>query len=469
VPEMSGKTLLIILAAMILAFPYPEAGLGASAPKPSLPVQLDVVPLISAADQPVKIRVTGLGANQSFTLFARMRDEAGRSWSSYATFRADRKGVVDPALQAPLTGTYWDVDPMGLFWSMKPWAGGATEYEKKTLDPVVVEFYLEDENGRTLASRTIERRCLTPEVEAEPVDSDGLTGMFFRPKSGGLRPGVMVLGDPGAGPWLDVAAVLASHGYAAFALAVPGADGRSAAPIHIPLEYFEKGLQWLTKQAAVKKGGVAVLGRSRGGELALLLGSRFRDIKAVAAYSPSSVLTQGAPRGKTGVEAPTVWTWQGRVLPFLHYRISPEETARIGQSLEKRRGIATERFYGNALKDRHAVSQATIAVEKIGGPVLLISGESDALWPAARFCSMAAERLKSRRFPYPYRHLSYKRAGHSIALPYQPSTVAVSLDKASGLLILQGGREDADAAARVQAWREVLRFLKEKFEPALPQ
>lgn len=466
---MSGKTLLILLAAMILAFPFPEAGLGASAPKTSPAVQLDVLPLMSAADQPVTIRVTGLKANQAVTLFAKMRDEAGRSWSSYAAFRADGRGVVDPARQAPLAGTYWDADPMGLFWSMKPWDAGATEYEKKTLGPVIVEFHLENENGRTLASRAIERRYLMPEVEPQSVDADGLAGLFFRPKAGGPYPGVMVLDDPGAGPWLDAAAVLASHGYAVFALAVPGAERRSAAPVHIPLEYFEKGLHWLTGQGAVKTGGVAVLGRSRGGELALLLGSRFRDIKAVAAYAPSSVLTQGTPRGETGVEALTVWTWQGRVLPFLRCRITPEARARIRLSLEKHKAIATERFYGNALKDRPAVNEAAIPVEKIGGPVLLVSGELDAFWPAARFCRMVAERLKSRRFPHPYRHLSYPRAGHSFALPYQPSTVAFSLDKASGLLILQGGGEDANAAARAEAWREVLRFLKEQFEPARPQ
>ena len=49
------------------------------------------------------------------------------------------------------------------------------------------------------------------------------------------------------------------------------------------------------------------------------------------------------------------------------------------------------------------VAAASIAVEKINGPVMVISGTDDQLWPSTRFSEMVIERLEAHDHPFPYR------------------------------------------------------------------
>ncbi|WP_114578655.1 acyl-CoA thioester hydrolase/BAAT C-terminal domain-containing protein [Saliphagus sp. LR7] len=65
---------------------------------------------------------------------------------------------------------------------------------------------------------------------------------------------------------------------------------------------------------------------------------------------------------------------------------------------------------------------ATVPVEGIDGPVLLISGGEDAIWPARRTAEMAIDRLERADFEYAYAHLTYDNAGHFITPPYLPKS-----------------------------------------------
>jgi len=49
-----------------------------------------------------------------------MASYLGSTWESQATFLTDTEGSVDVSTQQPFSGTYAQVDPMGLFWSMVP-------------------------------------------------------------------------------------------------------------------------------------------------------------------------------------------------------------------------------------------------------------------------------------------------------------------------------------------------------------
>lgn len=69
-------------------------------------------------DEPISIRVSGLGSGQAVTLrlAAPVRD---RGAASYASFTAGVDGTVDLASCAANDGPYSGVDPMGLFWSLR--------------------------------------------------------------------------------------------------------------------------------------------------------------------------------------------------------------------------------------------------------------------------------------------------------------------------------------------------------------
>ena len=81
------------------------------------------------------------------------------------------------------------------------------------------------------------------------------------------------------------------HGYTTFALAYFGVEGLPRELVKIPLEYFKKGFDWLRTQDTVDGRRLGVVGGSKGGELALLLGATFPEIKVVVARAPS-----GTPR-----------------------------------------------------------------------------------------------------------------------------------------------------------------------------
>ena len=66
--------------------------------------------------------------------------------------------------------------------------------------------------------------------------------------------------------------------------------------------------------------------------------------------------------------------------------------------------------------------------------------------------------------PFPFRHLKYPEAGHTILVPYWPlpELRVLTLARVEGeqeYLLFQGGTAKADAEAGIDAWRELLAFL----------
>jgi len=105
---------------------------------------------------------------------------------------------------------------------------------------------------------------------------------------------VIVLGGLDGGLQEGSAAALASEGFVALALGYFGPQPLFSEPIEIPLEYFAEALDWLKNQPFVTPNRVAVIGVSKGGELALLLGSTYPgDIKVVVGFAPSAVTWRG--------------------------------------------------------------------------------------------------------------------------------------------------------------------------------
>ncbi len=130
----------------------------------------------------------------------------------------------------------------------------------------------------------------------QPVREGGLVGSLFLPGASAPRAAVLALGGAGGGLSEGAAEAFASEGFAALVLAYFGLEGLPRELVEIPLEYFEGAIAWLKGHPKVEAGRVAVVGNSKGGELALLLGATFpRDVGAVVGYAPSAVVWQGIP------------------------------------------------------------------------------------------------------------------------------------------------------------------------------
>ncbi len=67
-------------------------------------------------DSPVAIELRGFPPGRPVTLTATETFPSGSRWQARATFVADESGRIDVAHQAPVSGSYDGVSPMGLFW-----------------------------------------------------------------------------------------------------------------------------------------------------------------------------------------------------------------------------------------------------------------------------------------------------------------------------------------------------------------
>jgi dienelactone hydrolase len=220
----------------------------------------------------------------------------------------------------------------------------------------------------------------------------------------------------------------------------------------IPLERIECGLRWLVDRPEAKTHGgrVALVGVSRGAELALLVAATFPELVGpVVAYTPSSVVWQGIDLTLPPGETRSSWTFLGRPLPYV------SAPPGIGPA-QSNKGVSWLPIMDAGLKsDAAAVAAATIEVEKCTGPVLLVSGGDDHVWPTARMCEMLTARMASYGKRDRITHLHYPTAGHML-FPYsRPSDTQVP-----EMLTDFGGSPDNDAAAHADAWPTVLRCLR---------
>jgi pimeloyl-ACP methyl ester carboxylesterase len=197
---------------------------------------------------------------------------------------------------------------------------------------------------------------------------------------------------------------------------------------------------------------VAVHGTSRGGELALLVASLYADIRAVVAVVPSGVVFGGFGPSEPGDLRPRgAWTLEGKPVPDVG------QNNRYANS-----GVAdpVQRFL-NLMRDLDAVERATIPVERIKGPVLMVSGRDDQLWPSFELAEIARRRLEGHKHPWPFEHISYPDAGHGMAPPYAPTTATTIVHPVDGRTYALGGTPKGQIEANVAYWRRTLDFLAE--------
>ena len=177
-----------------------------------------------------------------------------------------------------------------MFWSLERMPGPSRPLGPGSiLQTLAVEIEAAGPAG-SKARLALERRIAGVGVTRQEIRSDGIVGTLFLPPGVGPHPAVLVVSGA-AGNVIEEfrAAVLASHGYAALALAHSGFAGLPAALVSIPLEYFQGAIAWMRRQPWLRDDLLAVWGTSRGGELALLLGATFQEINAVIAWVPSGV------------------------------------------------------------------------------------------------------------------------------------------------------------------------------------
>jgi dienelactone hydrolase len=417
--------------------------------------RIEVEPPEAPADEPVAVRVRGVPPGRRVTLTAEARRGSEPAWRSQVEFLADDSGTIDLARQAPEAGSYQGIEPVGLLWSMQPEPAAPSLVELyASLDPIDVTLAAAVE-GRSVARQSLRRLVLGPDVVRTPVRDAGLVGTLFHPSRGGPHPGIVVLGGSEGGLIESHAALLARHGYAVLALAYFGIEHLPGSLCLVPLEYFRRAIAWMSAHPEVAGERIAVIGTSRGGELALLLGATFPEVTAVVGLVPGAVVTFGIGRNPL-CWFRSSWSLGGRPVPFVPARI----TARVLREIASRRPMEIRVFYDAALENAEAVAAATIPVERIRGPILLLSGTDDRMWQSSRLAEIAIERLDAHHHPYTYTHVSYPGCGHFVGLPHFPAVTSAEHPRVRRAVLL-GGTRQANARASVEGWSRLLAFLGE--------
>jgi uncharacterized protein len=271
-------------------------------------------------------------------------------------------------------------------------------------------------------------------AEAAPVavQGQGFTADFYAPAGSSAKTGVLVLGGSEGGKPEVMAKSLVEAGYPVLCIAYFNLEGLPQTLEEIPLEYFYKAISWMIDGGKVKKGGIAVVGGSKGAELALLLASRRPEIIGVVARAPSSVVWQGLPKSFWPLpQARSSWSEGGKPLPFVPYSYDGYSPS---SSLVE--------LYRSSLEKAKAAAETVIPVERINGPLLLLSGADDKLWPSSEMAAAIVARLKAKGFSSDVECVVYPDAGHTL-----------------NEYVILGGTPDGNRKARLDSEARTLEFL----------
>jgi uncharacterized protein len=192
--------------------------------------------------------------------------------------------------------------------------------------------------------------------------------------------------------WKKIRDQFIEKGYAFLAIGYFGAKGTPDTLQKIAIEDVHNAIKEAVKNRKINKKKIAIIGGSRGADLALLVASYYKDIKCVVAIVPSHVTFPG----NTNHFTTSTWTFQNKELPFV-----PVNEEAIPFLMKRNLRGAFEAM----LKDSIAESDACIKVENIRGPILLVSATKDEICASTAMSEKMMERLKSKKFKYYFEHI----------------------------------------------------------------
>jgi pimeloyl-ACP methyl ester carboxylesterase len=309
----------------------------------------------------------------------------------------------------------------------------------------------------------------------ERTIKDGkINGILYSPDQvSGRLPGIILIsGSDGGVPGANAIPKtfieqLVNNGFIVLGLAYFGVDNLPQALERIDLEYFEMAQEWLFSRPDVSQDGTAIIGESRGGELALILGTMLKRISAIVAYVPSSMVTGGLPH-------PNQPAWRYRnhdITPYLgalsrsDLEVTELEDLRNStrdnlisahKNTEEDPFVIADLFAARNLTEKAKLAE--IPVEKIECPVLLLSGGKDAIWTSTYYCQAIMRRLNLYNSSIQRKHVDYENAGHGLIASFDSSTY----HPVGEFWCKLGGTTEGNCVANEQSLHETLAFLSSR-------
>ena len=217
-------------------------------------------------------------------------------------------------------------------------------------------------------------------------------------RDGGRRPLIVGLGGSEGGnawasdAWKRQRERFLAQGYALLALGYFGTPNSPERLDRIALEGVHAAILEAARDPRVDGRCIALIGGSRGAELALLLASHYPDIGAVVAIVPGSAVFPAL----TDAMTTPGFSLNGKPLPFVPMTWGATPDLLVGNL----RGA-----FETLMRDRAAMERAAIPVERINGPVQFVSAAQDEQWPSREMSAAMMRRLEAHGFSHPAEHL----------------------------------------------------------------
>lgn len=249
------------------------------------------------------------------------------------------------------------------------------------------------------------------DTETLPVNHGKVDVELFA-REGGKRPLIVGLGgSEGGNAWASARWKLQrerflDQGYALLALGYFGTANSPAKLDRISLQGVHAAIMRAAQDPRVDGRCIALIGGSRGAELALLLASHYPEIKAVVAIMPGSAVFPAL----TDAMTTPGFSLHDQPLPFVPMTWGATPDLLIGNL----RGA-----FETIMRDEAAMARAAIAVENINGPVYFVSAAQDEMWPSKEMGDAMMQRLETHGFRHPFEHLVVQ-GGHGEPLDEFP-------------------------------------------------
>jgi dienelactone hydrolase len=421
-------------------------------------MQLTAVPQVGLVDDPVVWRVEGVETGSSVRLRLSGTDAAGRDWRSEGHCRVGGDGKLEIADPDDPWATMSPVDTDGppvTFSSPEgTWRCRAVATsDEGEASTTVIRLYRRQVDSRELSGQGWRLWCYEPSA---------------RPEGSHPAPAVLVVsGSTGMAAMAPTARLLASRGYASAVLGYVQQPGLPDAMRAIPVEILADATDAFTALDAVDADRLVVWSVSVGTGLALsaLSGAFPRPVRGVVAVSPTDVVWQALGAGGPPPKASSL-SRDSQELPWL--RMHGERL--VGQMLVhalirhvpgRRRSTAMRLYpaFDRTKTDPTTVAAATIPVERIDAPMLLVAGTGDAMWPSLAMARSIAERRREHGVGQDDELLVLPDTGHFIRPPATPTTVDRNAD------LVSGGTPGGTAQGQRSAWTASLAFLDRVTRP----
>lgn len=242
-------------------------------------------------------------------------------------------------------------------------------------------------------------------VDSELPEKHGKVSYELYPGDGENQPLIVGLGGSEGGNawtsdrWKSSRDKFLANGYAFMALEYFGGPETPDVLDRISIDAIHDAIVEVSKNEKINKNKIAIIGGSKGAELALLLASHYPDINCVVAMTPAFASFPAL----TMMASTSSWTYKNQEVTFV-----PVPWSATGDLMSRDLRSA----FSKMLEDTVAVEAAKIEIENINGPILFVSATKDEMWPSTEMAEVMMKRLDEKKFKFEYEHI-VDEGGHT--------------------------------------------------------